>query len=172
MSLLTLHMTKGFSTPLLSLSLYPHPHFFHGNFLHLNLSLSLSLRIPHSPNTTPGKFPTLFSQLALGNGVVLKNRCIMGSMHTGLEESYGGRLTEMAAFYAARAKGGAGLIVTGGIAPSREGWLAPFAAKMTTSQEAKRHQEVTESVHQFHGAKIAMQILHSGRYGYHPFSVR
>jgi 2,4-dienoyl-CoA reductase (NADPH2) len=117
------------------------------------------------------KYPKMFSPLKLKNGVVLKNRVIMGSMHTGLEEAHGGRLTQMADFYAARAKGGCGLIVTGGIAPNREGWVAPFAAKLTNDKEAQMHKEVTEAVHAHDGAKIAMQILHSGRYGYHPLNV-
>ena len=76
----------------------------------------------------------------------------------------------MAAFYEARAKGGVGLIVSGGIAPSREGWVAPFAAKLTTESEAAQHRVVTEAVHK-HDGKILMQILHAGRYGYHPLSV-
>lgn len=67
--------------------------------------------------------------------------------------------------------GGCGLIVTGGIAPNREGWVAPFAAKLTNVKEANMHKEVTEAVHQHDNAKIAMQILHSGRYGYHPLNV-
>jgi len=116
-------------------------------------------------------FPRMLSPLVLKNGTVLKNRVIMGSMHTGLEESHSGRLDKMAAFYGARAKGGAGLIVTGGIAPNREGWVSPFAAKLTNSSEAALHKEVTAAVHEHAGAKIAMQILHSGRYGYHPLSV-
>ena len=68
------------------------------------------------------RYPHMLSNLTLKNGTTLRNRVIMGSMHTGLEEGHGGRLTKMAAFYAARARGGAGLIVTGGIAPNREGW--------------------------------------------------
>lgn len=116
------------------------------------------------------RYPHMMSKLTLKNGTTLRNRVIMGSMHTGLEEAKGGRLEKMAAFYAARAKGGAGLIVTGGIAPSREGWVAPFAAKLTTQAEALMHREVTEATHA-EGGKIAMQILHSGRYGYHPLAV-
>ena len=119
---------------------------------------------------TTARYPHMMSKLTLKNGTTLRNRVIMGSMHTGLEEAHGGRLEKMAAFYAARAKGGAGLIVTGGIAPSREGWVAPFAAKLTTKGEAAMHREVTEAT-QAEGGKIAMQILHSGRYGYHPLAV-
>ena len=95
----------------------------------------------------------------------------IGSMHTGLEEGHGGKLDAMAAFYEARAAGGAGLIVTGGIAPNRAGWVSPFAAKLTSKSEAASHKVVTDAVHQHSGAKIAMQILHSGRYGYHPLNV-
>lgn len=93
----------------------------------------------------------------------------MGSMHTGLEEAKGG-FEKMAAYFAERAKGQVGLIVTGGIAPNREGWVGPFAAKMSTKAEAKKHQVITEAVHK-EGGKICMQILHSGRYGYHPLAV-
>lgn len=99
----------------------------------------------------------------------LKNRIIMGSMHTGLEEDKKD-FRRLAQFYETRAKGGVGLIVTGGIAPSRRGWLAPFSAKLTTKKEAKKHTLITESVHQ-HGSKILLQILHAGRYGYHPLIV-
>lgn len=93
----------------------------------------------------------------------------MGSMHTGLEETKDG-FNKMAAYFAERAKGQVGLIVTGGIAPNRAGWVKPFSAKMSTTSEAKKHQVVTKAVHE-EGGKIAMQILHAGRYGYHPFSV-
>ena len=96
-------------------------------------------------------------------------------MHTGLEEGNSlldGSLRKMAAFFEERARGGVGLIVTGGIAPNNAGRVAPFAAMMTTPADAARHREVTEAVHQHDGPKIAMQILHSGRYGYHPFCVR
>ena len=116
----------------------------------------------------------MLAPLTLKNGTALKNRVIMGSMHTGLEEAHGpgARLDKLAAFYAARARGGAGLIVTGGIAPNREGWVSPFAAKLTNAREAAMHREVTDAVHMTGtGAKILMQILHSGRYGYHPLCV-
>ncbi|UTW44072.1 NADPH-dependent 2,4-dienoyl-CoA reductase [bacterium SCSIO 12844] len=99
----------------------------------------------------------------------LKNRIIMGSMHTGLEEDKKS-LHRLAKFYEARAKGGVGLIVTGGISPSRRGWLIPFGAKLTTKKEAKKHKLITESVHQY-DSKILLQILHAGRYGYHPLIV-
>jgi 2,4-dienoyl-CoA reductase (NADPH2) len=93
----------------------------------------------------------------------------MGSMHTGLEETKNG-FERMAAYFAERAGGGVGLIVTGGIAPNRQGWVAPFAAKLTTLQEAKKHRMITEAVHA-EGGRICMQILHAGRYGYHPLAV-
>ena len=93
----------------------------------------------------------------------------MGSMHTGLEESKNG-YEKMAAFFAERARGGVGLIVTGGIAPNRAGWTGPFANKLTSSSEARQHKIVTDAVHEA-GGKICMQILHSGRYGYHPLAV-
>jgi 2,4-dienoyl-CoA reductase (NADPH2) len=113
-------------------------------------------------------YPHLFEALDLGF-TTIKNRVLMGSMHTGLEEEKGG-VEKMAAYYEERAKGGVGLIVTGGIAPSRAGWTAPFSARMTTSSHAKKHQVITDVVHKA-GGKICMQILHSGRYGYHPLAV-
>ncbi len=117
---------------------------------------------PHS------KFPLLFSPLNLGF-TSLKNRVIMGSMHTGLEESKNGYL-RMARYLEERAKGGVGLIVTGGIAPNRAGWTKPFASRMTNRRHVRKHQAITEGVHQY-DAKICMQILHTGRYAYHPLSV-
>lgn len=114
------------------------------------------------------QYPTLLSELDLGF-TKLKNRIIMGSMHTNLEESKDG-FSKLAKFYAERAKGGVGLIVTGGIAPNWEGWLKPFAERMTNSSHVKKHKIVTEAVHA-EGGKICMQILHAGRYAYHPLSV-
>ena len=93
----------------------------------------------------------------------------MGSMHTGLEEEKNG-IGKIATYYAERAKGGVGLIVTGGISPNIQGWTGPFAARMSSEKHAKQHQKITAAVHK-EGGKICMQILHSGRYGYHPFSV-
>lgn len=113
-------------------------------------------------------YPHLFSPLDLGF-TTLKNRMLMGSMHTGLEEEKG-NLTRLAAYFAERAKGGVGLMVTGGIAPNRQGWLMPFGAKMTSSAEARKHKMVTAAVHE-HGSKICMQILHAGRYAAHPFLI-
>ncbi|RLO04389.1 hypothetical protein DYB28_001248 [Aphanomyces astaci] len=111
------------------------------------------------------KYPHLLTPLDLGF-TTLKNRVLVGSMHTGLEE--GRSLTKLAAFFSERARGDVGLIVTGGVAPNRAGRVSPLAGKMTTSSEINRHKEVTQAVH---GNGIAMQILHSGRYGYHPFTV-
>jgi 2,4-dienoyl-CoA reductase (NADPH2) len=116
-------------------------------------------------NTT---FEHLLAPLNLGF-TTLKNRVIMGSMHVGLEEEKGG-FDKLAAFYAARAKGGVALIVTGGIAPNISGWLAPFAGRMSSSRHANKHKVITDAVHK-EGGKICMQILHAGRYGYHPLSV-
>ncbi|AWL11800.1 2,4-dienoyl-CoA reductase (NADPH) [Saliniradius amylolyticus] len=113
-------------------------------------------------------YPHLFRPLDLGF-TQLKNRVLMGSMHVGLEEEKDG-FDKLAAFYAERAAGGVGLIVTGGISPNRQGWVFPFASRMATKREAKKHQVITEAVHQ-HGGKICMQILHTGRYGYHPINV-
>ncbi len=113
-------------------------------------------------------YPHLLTPLDLGF-TRLPNRVLMGSMHTGLEESPGG-FDKMARFYAERARGGVGLIVTGGIAPNISGWVAPFAGKMTTRSEARRHSAITRAVHE-EGGKICMQILHAGRYGYHPLCI-
>jgi 2,4-dienoyl-CoA reductase (NADPH2) len=112
-------------------------------------------------------YPHLLAPLDLGH-TTLKNRVLMGSMHVGLEEEGDG--TKLAAYFAARARGGVGLIVTGGIAPNRSGWLKPFAAKLSSRREVGRHRKITDAVHA-EGGHIAMQILHAGRYGYHPFCV-
>ena len=114
------------------------------------------------------KYPHLFEPLDLGF-TTLKNRVIMGSMHTGLEEEKNG-YERMAAYFAERAKGEVGLMVTGGIAPNRQGWTAPFTSKITNKREASKHKKITKAVHEADG-KICMQILHSGRYGYHPLAV-
>ena len=113
-------------------------------------------------------YPHLLQPLDLGF-TQLKNRVLMGSMHTGLEESPNG-FEKMAAYFGERARGEVGLMVTGGIAPNRAGWVAPFSAKMSTRREARKHQVVTRRVHE-EGGKICMQILHAGRYGYHPLAV-
>lgn len=114
------------------------------------------------------KYPHLLSPLDLGF-TTLPNRILMGSMHTGLEEARNG-FERMATYFAERARGGVGLMVTGGIAPNRQGWVAPFAARLATSGEARKHKIVTSAVHA-EGSKICMQILHAGRYGYHPLAV-
>ncbi len=114
------------------------------------------------------KYKHIFEPLDLGF-TTLKNRILMGSMHTGLEEEKNG-IERIAAYYAERAKGGVGLIVTGGISPNIQGWTGPFAARMSKESHALEHQKITEAVHR-EGGKICMQILHSGRYGYHPLNV-
>ena len=113
-------------------------------------------------------FPHLLAPLDLGF-TTLPNRVLMGSMHTGLEEEKGG-FEKMAAFFAERARGGVGLIVTGGIAPNLRGRLAPFGAQLSWPWQVGKHRLVTDAVHKG-GGKIALQILHGGRYSYHPFSV-
>ncbi|MER6263632.1 NADPH-dependent 2,4-dienoyl-CoA reductase [Streptomyces sp900105245] len=110
------------------------------------------------------RYPHLTTPLDLGF-TTLPNRVLMGSMHVGLEEAERG-FERMAAFYAARARGGVGLIVTGGIAPNDEGRPYEGGAKLTTEDEAAQHRTVTEAVHR-EGGRIAMQILHFGRYAYH-----
>lgn len=113
-------------------------------------------------------FPNLLKPLDLGF-TTLRNRTLMGSMHTGLEETKDG-YNKMAKFFGERAKGGVGLIVTGGVAPNWEGWVKPFAGRMSNESHSKKHRVVTDAVHNEDG-KICMQILHAGRYAYHPFSV-
>jgi len=110
-------------------------------------------------------FPHLLAPLDLGF-TTLKNRVLMGSMHVGLEEAPNG-FERMAAFYAERARGGVGLIVTGGIAPNDRARPMPGGAAMTSQHEADKHKVVTQAVHDA-GGKICMQILHFGRYAYHP----
>jgi 2,4-dienoyl-CoA reductase (NADPH2) len=113
-------------------------------------------------------YPHLLAPLDLGF-TTLKNRVVMGSMHTGLEDrfyNYG----KLAAFYRERARGGVGLIVTGGISPNRQGWLLPFGGTLNFIGDVFNHRRVTRAVHE-EGGKILMQILHAGRYGYQPFSV-
>jgi 2,4-dienoyl-CoA reductase (NADPH2) len=149
------------------------------------------------PQQHRAEFPHLFSPLALHNGtLILPNRLLMGSMHTGLEghsipsvvEKYvlqhrddsHDDLSGMAKYFQERARGGVGLMVTGGIAPNVEGWVGPFAAKLTTVREMERHKVVTDAVHSVSVGdgrgvaatpKICMQILHTGRYAYHPMAV-
>ena len=117
--------------------------------------------------TTSSPYPHLLAPLDLGF-TQLKNRVLMGSMHTGLED--GRDLSRLAAYFRERAEGGVGLMVTGGFAPNIAGWAKPFAGTLSTSGAARRHQVVTQAVHAA-GGKIALQILHTGRYAYHPLAV-
>ncbi|HEX9707054.1 MAG TPA: NADPH-dependent 2,4-dienoyl-CoA reductase, partial [Steroidobacteraceae bacterium] len=117
---------------------------------------------------TPNPFPRLLAPLDLGF-TTLPNRVLMGSMHTGLEdraEDY----PKLAAYFAERARGGVGLIVTGGIAPNAAGWTKPFAGTLSGRRHLARHRLVTNAVHEA-GGRICMQILHTGRYAYHPLAV-
>jgi 2,4-dienoyl-CoA reductase (NADPH2) len=114
------------------------------------------------------RYPHLLAPLDLGF-VTLPNRVLMGSMHTGLEEAPDG-FARMAAFYAERARGGAALIVTGGIAPNLVGRLEPRASQLSFRWQVARHRAITDAVHAA-GGRIALQILHAGRYAYHPLSV-
>jgi 2,4-dienoyl-CoA reductase (NADPH2) len=119
-------------------------------------------------STLHSLYPRLLAPLDLGF-TTLKNRVMMGSMHTGLEDrfyNYG----KLAAFYRERARGGAGLIVTGGISPNRQGWLLPFGGTLNFLGDVPNHRRVTRAVHE-EGGKIVLQILHAGRYGYQPFVV-
>ncbi len=113
-------------------------------------------------------YPHLLAPLDLGF-TTLKNRVLMGSMHTGLEDR-ARDYPRLAAYFRERAEGGVGLMVTGGMAPTRRGWLAPFSSSMLSRRQLSRHRLVTDAVHGA-DAKICLQILHAGRYGYHPFVV-
>ncbi len=113
-------------------------------------------------------FPHLLAPLDLG-ALQLRNRVVMGSMHTGLED----RLWDfgkLAAYYRERARGGVGLIITGGFAPNREGWLLPLGSSLTSGLQVPAHRRLTQAVHR-EGGRILLQILHAGRYGYHPLVV-
>ncbi|WP_297426333.1 NADPH-dependent 2,4-dienoyl-CoA reductase [uncultured Acinetobacter sp.] len=111
---------------------------------------------------------SLFRPLDLGF-TSLKNRVVMGSMHTGLEDRFY-NYPKLAAYFAERAKGGVGLMITGGISPNRQGWLLPMGGTLNYRADVIAHRLVTRAVHQ-HGGKILLQILHAGRYGYQPFVV-
>ncbi|MCH2090827.1 MAG: NADPH-dependent 2,4-dienoyl-CoA reductase [Pseudoxanthomonas sp.] len=113
-------------------------------------------------------YPHLFTPLDLGF-TTIRNRVLMGSMHTGLEDR-AKDFPRLAAYFAERAAGGVGLIVTGGFSPNLVGWLKPFGGKLSWPWEARPHKFVTKAVHE-HGAKICAQLLHAGRYGYHPLTV-
>ena len=116
----------------------------------------------------PAPYPHLFRPLELGF-TTLRNRVLMGSMHTGLEDR-ASDFPKLAAYFAERAAGGVGLIVTGGFAPNIVGWLKPFASRMSMPWHPRRHRQVTSAVHA-HDGKICLQLLHAGRYAYHPLSV-
>ncbi|MDE2372109.1 MAG: NADPH-dependent 2,4-dienoyl-CoA reductase [Burkholderiales bacterium] len=117
---------------------------------------------------TPAAYPQLLRPLDLGH-TTLRNRVVMGSMHTGLEDRWY-HYPRLAAFYRERARGGVGLIVTGGIAPNRQGWLLPFGGTLNTALDLGNHRLLTRAVHE-EGGKILLQVLHAGRYGYQPFVV-
>ena len=113
-------------------------------------------------------YPKLFTPLDLGH-ITLPNRILMGSMHTGLEDK-ARDYDKLAAYFAERARGGVGLMVTGGIAPSIQGWLKPFGGRLSMPWHKPRHRKLTHAVHAA-GGRICLQILHAGRYGYQPLSV-
>ena len=113
-------------------------------------------------------YPHLLEPLDLGF-TTLRNRVLMGSMHTGLEDKVKD-FPKLAAYFRERAAGGVGLIVTGGFSPNMEGWLYPMASKLSSRRELGRHRQVTDAVHE-EGGKICLQLLHAGRYSYHPLSV-
>lgn len=113
-------------------------------------------------------YPHLFEPLDLGF-TTLKNRIVMGSMHTGLEDRFY-NYDKLARYFAERAKGGTAMLITGGISPNREGWLLPAGGTMNNALDVRNHKKLTKAVHKY-DSKIVMQILHSGRYGYQPFAV-
>ncbi len=114
------------------------------------------------------RYANILKPLDLGF-TTIKNRVVMGSMHSGLEDRFY-NYPKLAAYFGERAKGGIGLIITGGISPNRQGWLLPAGGTMNTLGDVVPHRLVTRAVHK-HGAKILLQILHAGRYGYQPFVV-
>ncbi|MGN6518481.1 MAG: FAD-dependent oxidoreductase, partial [Dokdonella sp.] len=114
------------------------------------------------------RYPSLFAPLDLGF-TTLPNRVLMGSMHTGLEDR-ARDFDKLAAYFAERARGGVGLMVTGGFAPSIAGWLTPFASRLSMPWQVAPHRRITRAVHA-EGGRICLQILHAGRYAYHPLSV-
>ncbi|WP_153100827.1 NADPH-dependent 2,4-dienoyl-CoA reductase [Paraburkholderia hayleyella] len=113
-------------------------------------------------------YPHLLSKLDLGF-TTLRNRVVMGSMHTGMEDRFW-NYPKLAAYFRERAKGGVGLIITGGFSPNRAGWLLPFGGTLNSVFDLRHHRLLTRAVHD-EGGKIALQILHAGRYGYQPFVV-
>jgi len=129
-------------------------------------SVRQRIHMPADPSAPA--FPHLFAPLDLGF-TRLRNRVLMGSMHTGLEDR-ARDFPRLAAYFAERAAGGVGLIVTGGFAPNVAGWLKPFGGKLSWPWEGRPHRQLTAAVHA-HDAKICLQLLHAGRYAYHPLSV-
>ncbi len=123
---------------------------------------------PADNPSAPGPYPHLLAPLDLG-WTTLRNRVLMGSMHTGLED-HPKHFDDLTAYFAERAAGGVGLIVTGGFAPNIEGWAKPRSGTLSTSAAARRHEPITRAVHA-EGGHIALQILHSGRYAYQPLAV-
>ena len=119
-------------------------------------------------SVSPNAHPHLLQPLDLGF-TTLRNRVMMGSMHTGLEDRFY-NYAKLAAYFRERVRGGVGLVVTGGISPNRQGWLLPFGGTLNSIFDVYNHRKVTRAVHE-EGGKILMQILHSGRYGYQPFVV-
>ena len=127
------------------------------------------LDAPALDTTSPNPhYPHLFAPLDLGF-TRIRNRVLMGSMHTGLEDR-ASDFPKLAAYFAERAAGGVGLMVTGGFSPNLVGWLKPFGGKLSWPWEVRPHKFVTQAVHD-NGSKICLQLLHAGRYGYHPFTV-
>ncbi|MBZ0249892.1 MAG: hypothetical protein K8F93_09560, partial [Burkholderiales bacterium] len=124
--------------------------------------------VPAADRLVTPAYPHLLAPLDLGF-TTLPNRVLMGSMHTGLEDK-ARHFPRLAAYFAERARGGVGLIVTGGFAPNIEGWLSPFGSTLASSSAARAHRPVTQAVHA-EGGKIALQVLHAGRYGYSPLCV-
>ncbi|UIJ34934.1 NADPH-dependent 2,4-dienoyl-CoA reductase [Allobranchiibius sp. GilTou73] len=110
-------------------------------------------------------YDRLLAPLTIG-GITLPNRVVMGSMHTGMEDR-AKHFGELAEYFAERARGGTGLMITGGFAPDTTGWLLPAGSQLTSSRAADKHRVITDAVHEA-GGRIALQILHAGRYGYHP----
>ncbi len=137
-------------------------------FLKKRLAKLIPTKTAEPTTVEPTQYPHLFEPLDLGF-TTLKNRLVMGSMHTGLEDRFY-HYGKLASYFEARAKGGVGLMITGGISPNREGWLTPLGGTLNRRADVIHHARVTRAVHK-HGAKILLQILHSGRYGYHPFVV-
>src|SRR5690606_10962250 len=123
-----------------------------------------------APDASPRHplYPHLFAPLDLGC-CTLPNRVLMGSTHTGLED-HARDFRRLAAYFGERAAGGVGLVVTGGFSPNITGWLKPFGGSLAWRWQVGRHRQVTDAVHA-HGSRICLQILHAGRYGYHPLQV-